>query len=105
MEKMEKTYKLYTSIKRISGSGDDSYYEAAYKELTYDGETVSCGTEDFDYRRLHSATKLYYVYVYSGRLNKAGGKMTDCVGSIRISKNACAIKAARSLYDNVARVR
>lgn len=102
---MEKTYRLYTSIKKIGGSGVDSYYEAAYKELTYDGEIVSCGTEDFSYSRLHSATKTYSVYVYNGRINKAGGKMTDCVGSIRVSKNACAIKAARNLYDNVARIR
>jgi len=98
---MEKTYRLYTSVKKI---GDD-YYEAKYKELTYSGELVSAGTEDFSRARLYSATRIYSVCAYNGRTNKAGGKMTDCVGSIRISKSACAIKAARSLYNNVARVK
>lgn len=98
---MEKTYRLYTNVKKI---GDD-YYEAAYKELTYGGRIVGAGTEDFSRERLYSATRIYSVYAYNGRTNKAGGKMTDCVGDIRISKSACAIKAARSLYSNVARVR
>lgn len=102
---MRETYKLYVDVKKLSGTGADSYYEVAYKEFTYDGTLVSCGTEDFSYSRLRSGTKVYSVYVYNGRLNKAGGRMTDCVGNIRISKNACAIKVARNLYDNVARVR
>lgn len=102
---MGNNYRLYINVKKISGSGADSYYEAKYKEFTSDGEFVCCGTEDFSQSRLYAATKVYSVYVYNGRTNKAGGKMTDCVGSIRISKNACAVKAARRLYENVARVR
>lgn len=98
---MEKTYRLYTNVKKI---GDD-YYEAKYKELTYNGRLISIGIEDFSRERLYSATKIYSVYAYNGRINKAGGKMTDCVGDIRISKTACAVKAARSLYENVAYVR
>ncbi len=102
---MDNTYRLYTSLKKISGSGADSYYEAKYKEFTSDGKLVCCGTEDFSRSRLYTATKVYSVYVYNGRTNKAGGKMTDCAGNIRISKSACAIKVARRLYENVARVK
>ncbi len=98
-----RNYRIYTRVKKI---GDD-YYEAAYKEYSPENELVSAGTEDFSSRRLATATKCYVVMVYNGRINSAGGRMTDCVGEkIRMSRNAVAIRVARMLYKNrdVARV-
>ena len=94
-----KTYRVYTNVKKI---GED-YYEAEYKE--YIGNELHCiGTEDFSKQRLHSATMSFDVYKHSGRINRAGGKMTECVGTIRTSRNACKIAVARMMYGDVARV-
>lgn len=95
-----KRYRVYTSLNKI---GDD-YYEAEYEE--YDGldNLRATGTEDFTAERLRTATKKYYVQAYNGRTNRANQRMTDCVGCIRISKNAVAIRVARMKYKDVARV-
>lgn len=100
MKAEQKRYRVYTSLKKI---GDD-YYEAKYEE--YDGldKLRATGTEDFTKERLRAATKCYYVQAYNGRLNRANQRMTDCVGHIRVSKNAVAIRVARMKYENVARV-
>ena len=93
-------FRVYSKVKKI---GED-YFEVTYKEYTDDGKFVCTGTEDFSGTRLKTATKKYLVFTHNGRENRAGGKMTDCVGVIRMSRNAVAIKTARMLYGNVARV-
>ena len=99
-----KVYKVYREVRKIR----EDYYEAVYTEYTQaDGQVriTGYGTEDFSKERLKSATKVFDVYKYNGKVNKAGGRMTDCVGSIRTSKNACKIQVARMLLgDDVVRV-
>ena len=93
-------FRIYTKVKKIA----DDYYEVSYKEYNADERLVGTGTEDFSGARLKTATKQYAVFVYNGRINRADGKMTDHVATIRMSKNTVAIQAARMLYENVARV-
>ena len=100
--KCEKTYKVYGTPNKI---GDD-YYEVNYTE--YRGMTpIGHGTEDFSFRRWISGVRHYRIQTYNGRFNKAGGRMTDTeVNRLHISKsaNGYAIKHARMMYDNVARI-
>lgn len=97
---MKETYRVYTSVKKIG----ENYYEATYKEYTGNKQT-GFGKEDFSKERLKTATKVFDVFEHNGRVNKSGGKMTDCCGTIRTSKNACKIKVAKMIYGkNVARV-
>ena len=92
-------YRIYTKVTKI---GDD-YYEAEYKEIDYTGRQTGYGVEDFSGNRLRTATKLYEVYQHNGRINKAGGRMTDYVGTVRVSKNASGLKAAIKVYGKAAR--
>lgn len=100
--KPEKTYRVYGVPHKI---GVD-YYEVGYKE--YRGMTeIRCGTEDFSLKRWISTINHYRIKVYNGRFNKAGERMTDTANRrLNISKGAkgYAIKHARMMYDNVARV-
>ena len=93
--------RIYGKITKLH----EDYYEVAYKEYT-DGRLTGSGTEDFSKERLATATKKFDVYCYNGRVNRAGGRMTDCEGTIRTSSNASNIGAARIVYgaDKVARV-
>lgn len=90
---------------RINQSG---YYEIGYKEFDAEtGELVGEGTADFSSARMRGELKRYDVQAYSGRLNRAGGRMTETIGVIFVSKNQKypAIKAARLIYgERVARV-
>ena len=101
---MKKT-RIYTSVKKI---GND-YYEAKYEEYT-DNELTCVGTEDFSKERLKNATKKFDVFCYNGKTMhgayREGYRMTDCVGTMRISKSSSKITAARIKYgaENVARV-
>lgn len=100
-----KTYRIYSDIKKI---GDD-YYEAKYTEYFEDGTVHCVGTEDFSGERLRKGTKKYKVYKHDGRVMhgayREGYKMTENVGSVRMSINAVAIKAAKMIYGaDVARI-
>lgn len=90
---------------RINQSG---YYEIGYEEFdTETGELVSEGSADFSSARMRGELKRYDVQAYSGRRNRAGGRMTETIGVIFVSKNQKfpAIRAARLVYgENVARI-
>ena len=100
-----KTMRIYTSVKKIR----NDYYEAEYQEYT-DDILTGAGTEDFSGERLRTATKKFDVYCYNGKTMhgayREGYRMTDCVGTLRISKGGSKIAAARIMYgaENVARV-
>ena len=83
-------------------------YEIGYKEFDAEtGELVNEGTADFSSARKNSELKQYDVQTYTGRVNRAGGRMTETAGEIYVSKNQKfpAIRAARLVYGaNVARV-
>lgn len=98
------TYRVYGKKTKIS----DNYYELAYTEYRADG-TIKCkGTEDFTKERLHSQTKTFDVYCYNGKtmhgVIREGYRMTDCVGTLRVSNNAPKLTVAKRLYENAARV-
>ena len=84
------------------------YYEITYKEYDAEtGELVGEGSADFTGSRMSSELKKYLVQTYSGRVNRAGGRMTETTGWIYVSKNQRfpAIRAARLVHgENVARV-
>lgn len=88
---------------------ENGYYEIAYKEYDAEtGELVGEGSADFTGSRMSSELKKYLVQTYSGRVNRAGGRMTETTGWIYVSKNQRfpAIRAARLAYgENVARVK
>lgn len=98
--KQYETYKVYGNAKKI---GND-YYEVPYTEYYADG-TIKCeSTEDFSRERLHKGTKRFDVYCYNGETlhgaYREGYKRTECVGTLRVSKNACKIAVARMIYGN-----
>ena len=102
---MMTTYRIYTNVKKI---GVD-YYEATYTEYREDGSVCGAGTEDFSGARLRKATKVYNVYKHNGKVMhgayREGYKMTDCVGTVRMSAGAVATRAAKTVYgDDVVRV-
>lgn len=100
-----KTTRIYGKVTKLH----DDYYEVEYEEYTDDIPT-GAGTEDFINERLRDQTKKFDVYCYNGKTMKGayrdGYRMTDCVGTMRISKNSSKITAARIKYgaENVARV-
>lgn len=87
---------------------ETGYYEIAYKEFDAEtGELIGEGSADFSSARMRGELKRYDVQAYSGRLNRAGGRMTETIGVIFVSKNQKfpAIKAARLIYgERVARI-
>lgn len=99
MKEFEKI-RIYTNVRKL----DYDYYAVTYKEYDSNGKQTGYGVEYFSGKRFRTATKLYLVYQYNGRENKAGGKMTDCIGSVRVSRNTSGLKAAIIIYGNVARV-
>ena len=88
---------------------ETGYYEIAYKEFDAEtGELVGEGTAYFTGTRMYKELQKYLVSVYNGETNRAGGRKTDAVGWIYVSKNQKfpVIKAARLAYgENVARVK
>lgn len=99
-----KITRVYISVKRIA----DNYYEAKYKDFYSDGTVAAYGCEDFSGERLRDQTKQYSVHVYNGKVMHGvrhdGWRMTDNVGTIRISHKSSGLAAAKLLYKNVARV-
>lgn len=100
------TFKVYGKAKKIG----INYYEVPYTEYYVDGTKRCIGTEDFTSERLRSQTKTFSVYCYNGEIlhgaYREGYKRTDCVGTLRVSKNACKIAVARMIYgDNVSYVK
>lgn len=87
---------------------DTGYYEIAYKEFDAEtGEQIGKGTADFTGTRMYKELQKYLVSVYTGETNRAGGRMTETIGVIFVSKNQKfpAIKAARLMYgERVARI-
>lgn len=69
------------------------------------GEVISDGTKDIG-RSCFDQYLVYDVQRYNGRVNKAGGRMTDYVGTIAVSRGSrSALRAARLIYgEDVARV-
>lgn len=98
------TYKVYDNVKKI---GID-YYEVPYTGYGADGTLVCIGTEDFSKERLRSQTKVFSVFCYNGKTMhgayREGYRMTECVGTLRVSSNAPKLTVAKRLYENVARV-
>lgn len=84
------------------------YYEIAYKEFDAEtGELVGEGTADFTSTRKREELKQYDVQTYTGKTNRAGGRMTETVGGMYVDKNQKfpAIRAARFVYgEGVARI-
>ena len=96
--------RIYLSVRKIA----DDYYEAKYKDYLPDGTQVGFGYEDFSGERLREQTKKYAVYTYNGRVmhgTREGWRMTDCSGTIRVSKKNSGLAAAKIQYKDVARVR
>lgn len=109
----ETIIRVYTgNIKTIRKSDlktrQTGYYEIPYKEFdTETGELVGEGSADFTGTRMCSELKQYNVQTYTGETNRAGGRMTETIGVIFVSKNQKfpAIKAARLIYgERVARI-
>ena len=69
------------------------------------GEVISDGTKDIG-RSCFDRYLVYNVLRYNGRVNKGGGRMTDYVGTIAVSRGSrSALRAARLIYGkDVARV-
>ncbi len=69
------------------------------------GEVISDGTKDIG-RSCFDRYLVYDVLRYNGRVNKGGGRMTDYVGTIAVSRGSrAALRAARLIYgEDVARV-
>lgn len=98
-----KTIRKFDPITKQTG-----YYEITYKEFDAEtGEQIGEGSADFTGSRMSNELKKYLVQTYSGRVNRAGGRMTETTGWIYVSKNQKfpAIKAARLIYgERVARI-
>lgn len=110
----ETIIRVYTgSVKTIRkcdpATKQTGYYEITYKEFDAEtGELIGEGSADFTGSRMSSELKKYLVQTYSGRVNRAGGRVTETTGWIYVSKNQKfpAIKAARLIYgERVARVK
>lgn len=109
----ETIIRVYTGIEKTIRNADwknkeTGYYEIPYKEFDAEtGELIGEGTADFTGTRKREELKRYIVQTFSGRVNRAGGRMTETAGWIYVSKNQKfpAIKAARLIYgERVARI-
>lgn len=94
--KQYETFKVYGKIKKIS----QDYFEVTYTEYYANGKIKCISTEDFSSERLLEQTKTFKVYCYNGKIMngayRGGYRMTDCVGTLRVSKNSC----KRMIYGN-----
>lgn len=118
---MTKRDKIYTYIDSVYSEGEGwrkhnpkkdfnpfPMYEIAYQVIDENGDVHQIGTEDFSHERYRMLShEMYEVRTLNGRINRAGGKMTDleCVAYYIGGNTKAMIRRLRKRYGSDAIIR